>query len=327
VFTSGGTEANNLALIGLTAARGGPPGHVLILAIEHPSIAETAKWLSARGWEVETIPVSHEGVIRLDALEALLRPETRLVSVMLANNETGVIQPVAEVVAHCRALGIPVHTDASQAVGRIEVDFGRLGVSAMTVSAHKFHGPVGIGALILAPGLEPAPVLVGGEQQDGLRPGTPAVSLAVGMVAALDDWHKHRADEIQRLRELQAEFEAALLQRVMNIEVHGAGVLRLPQTTSVAFPEVNRQALLMALDQAGIACSTGSACASGASEPAPTLVAMGCPAAVVESSLRFSFGRFTTAAELRAAADKIGQIYHALKAQKNPPITGAKSRL
>ena len=196
IFTSGGTEANNLALLGLTEAAA-DGGQVIISAIEHPSITAAAEVLQRRGVDVQKLPVDANGVVQLGALEELLAKPTALVSVMLANNETGVLQPVAEIAQACAARGITMHTDAVQAVGKVPVHFRELGVSALTMAAHKFHGPLGIGALLLRHETQLAPQLWGGFQQSGLRPGTEPVALAVGMHKALALW-KAEADSRQR---------------------------------------------------------------------------------------------------------------------------------
>jgi cysteine desulfurase len=224
---------------------------------------------------------------------------------MLANNETGVIQPVAELAALCRTADVLIHTDAVQAVGKIPVNFHALGVDAMTVAPHKFHGPVGIGALVLRHGMKLDPQLFGGFQQAGLRPGTENVVLAVGFHRALERWRAEAADREYRMRAIGAQLEHELLDAVPNAVIAGRGANRLPHTLNVAFPGVNRQALAMALDLAGVACSTGSACASGSSEPSPVLLAMGLSREVIEASIRLSWGAGTTVAEAAEACRRI----------------------
>jgi cysteine desulfurase len=330
LFTSGGTEANNLALLGLTggniAAAAGhsaaadsatPAGHVLISAIEHPSIVGPGERLAADGFEVERIPVAPSGQVEIARLAELIRPTTRLVSLMFGNNETGVLQPIAAAAELCRSRGVLFHTDAAQAVGKVEIDFTALGVDALSAAAHKFHGPLGIGFLAVRRGVPLRPLLLGGFQQEGLRPGTESPVLVVGLLAALEAWARERGTRTARLAALRDTFELRLRTSCPHIKIHGEHVPRLPQTSNVAFLQspqrgVNRQALLMALDQAGIACSTGSACASGSSRPSPTLEAMQCSPAELESSLRFSFGATTTEAEIEAAAARISTVFHEL---------------
>lgn len=333
VFTSGGTEANNLAVLGLAAAALKDTGgrretgggtietattapRAVVSAIEHPSVLGPAGQLERLGWRVDRVSVSAGGAVRVEEFVRLLTPETRLASVMLGNNETGVLEPVAEIAAICRGRGIVAHTDAVQAVGKIDLSFRELGVDAMTVAAHKFHGPRGIGALILRHGVPIEPILFGGFQQAGLRPGTESVTLAVGMAEALRIWHDSRATGEQRLRELRDSFETQLAAAWPGLVINGGESERLPQTSNVAFPGLDRQAMLLALDMAGICCSTGSACASGSNEPSPVLRAMGCDEAVVGSALRFSFGRGNTPAEVAEAVARIVAVATALRARK-----------
>jgi cysteine desulfurase len=235
----------------------------------------------------------------------LFRPQTRLVSLMLGNNETGVLQPVAEAARMCQLRGIPLHTDAVQVVGKLPVNFRELGVAALSCTAHKFHGHQGIGALLVRHGVGIEPQMHGGFQQAGLRPGTEPVALAVGMHVALRLWHNERHERASRMAKLRDQLERRILAGVRNSQVVGADAPRLPHTSNIAFVGYDRQALFMALDLAGVACSTGSACASGSSEPSHVLVSMGCPEGVIRGSLRFSLGAFTTDAEIDEASERI----------------------
>jgi cysteine desulfurase len=324
VFTSGGTEANNLAIRGLIgegrfSGPGSGPGvggHIVISAIEHPSITALADHLAKQGWTVDRLGVDGRGVIRADELPPLLRPETRLLATMLANNETGVLQPVAELAAICAARGVPMHTDAAQIVGKLPVNFRQLGVATMSFAAHKFHGPLGIGALVVRHDIELAPQLFGGFQQAGMRPGTESVALAVGMAKALELWHAESTARIARLTQLRDGFERAVCGGWPAAVVIGRDAERLPHTSNIALVGLDRQALFVALDQGGVACSTGSACASGSSEPSPTHLAMGCERAVIDSALRFSLGAGTTAAELEVATRRILKICNDLGSKK-----------
>lgn len=352
IFTSGGTEANNLVMFGLTGAgiaghfarkkgsgalagsnpreiptvessrplfpsSGDEPGHLLISPIEHPSITASAELLAERGWQVERLPLLASGMVDIRPLADMLRPETRLVSVMLANNETGVLQPVEEIARICQRSGVLVHTDAVQVPGKLPLDFRRLGVDAMTIAAHKFHGPIGIGALVLRAGLRPIPQLCGGHQQAGLRPGTEPVVLAVGLHAALTAWQREQDARRQRLESLRDQLEQSLLSACPKLRVNGAAAPRLPHTSNISFPSVDGQALLMALDLAGVACSTGSACASGASQGSPTLLAMGVEKSLARGSLRFSLGATSTAVEVAEAARRIVATYEGLSSRVN----------
>jgi len=306
VLTSGGTESNNLAILGIARARpADPPGQIVISAIEHASVIEPAEWLLEQGWRLDTLEVTREGVVRADRLPALLTGSSRLVSVLLGNHETGAIQPVADLAPICNAAGVPLHTDAIQVAGKLPVDFRRLGVWAMSVAAHKFQGPLGIGALILRHDVELAPLLFGGHQQEGLRPGTEPIALAVGMATALVLWQNEWADHARRLTALRERFESGLKAGYPGLVVNSAATERLPQTSSIAFPGLDAQVLLVALDMAGVACSVGSACSSGSTELSPTLLAMGLPRPIVASTLRFSLGATTTAAQIDEAVRQI----------------------
>jgi cysteine desulfurase len=310
VFTAGGTEANNLALRGLCGA---PPGRILVSAVEHPSVAEAGNYLASQGFEVCRVAVSTAGVLDLEHLSRCLKAPTRLVSVMLGNHETGVLQPVAEVARLCREQGVPVHTDAVQCAGKVEVDFAGLGVDAMSVSAHKFHGPPGIGVLVLRHPIRPDPILFGGRQQAGMRPGTQPVALAQGMWKALQLWRQEAVARADRLRQLRDQIERGLQWEFPELIVHGIGVPRLPHVLSVSFPGLDRQGLLMALDRAGVACSTGTTCSSGSSEPSQVLLAMGCPRALTDSALRFSLGATTSAEEAGEALSRITDVVRRMR--------------
>lgn len=305
IFTSGGTEANNLALFGLNTHES---GLVVVSSIEHPSVMGAAEELARRGRQVIRLPVTMEGIVDVAALESTIGNSpgaAGLVSVMLANNETGVLQPVQVLAAICQASNVPMHTDAVQAVGKIPMSFRELGVSAMTVAPHKFHGPLGIGALIVRHDLKLQPLLHGGFQQAALRPGTECVPLAVGFFTALKLYHDEAAQRLARMTALRDDLEHLIQQGTPDAVIIGRASPRLPQTTNVAFPGVNRQALVMALDQEGVACSTGSACASGSSEPSTTLLAMGVEKCLIEGSIRLSIGLLTTSADVAEASRRI----------------------
>lgn len=312
ILTSGGTEANNLLLLGLAHRLSGQ--QLLVSAIEHPSIMATAEFLRGKGCKVRLIPVDRNGQVRLDALEELLAEPTFLVSVMLANNETGAIQPLNEIVRLCRERGALVHTDAVQAVGKIPVDFAQLDVDALTFTPHKFYGPRGIGGLLTKAGLELEPILFGGFQQGGLRPGTEDVALVAGCSRALELC----LENLPRMQQLLTERRELFFQRLTAglkgvVAVNGIFADALPNTLNLAFPGVDRQALLLAADFAGVAISTGSACASGSSEPSPVLLAMGLAPELVESSVRISFGTHTEPTELEWAAEELCRLVNHLR--------------
>lgn len=368
IFTSGGTEANNLAIRGFVTSHsrpgdqrsaalqerrglGGPVqgeqaqpvdassldtgepaqlsmqsgrlreateslGQIIVSAIEHASVQDCCRNLAETGWDTVVLPVNLQGQVCVESLAQRLNDQVRLVCVMLGNNETGVLQPVAQLASLALARAIPFHTDAVQAVGKIPVHFRQLGVTSLAFCAHKFHGPRGIGGLLVRERVPLEPLMQGGFQQAGLRPGTEPVELIVGMFAALRLWQHEAAERQERLTALRDRFEAMLLQEAPELVIHGRLVDRLPHTSNISFPGVNRQALIMALDLAGIACSTGSACASGSSEPSPVLLAMGLADALVDSALRFSWGVLNTEAEVAQAVRCILRVYRDLKQTK-----------
>ncbi|MEN6407129.1 MAG: cysteine desulfurase family protein [Thermoguttaceae bacterium] len=321
IFTSGGTEANNLAVLGIPLASRADasvsPGQIIFSASEHQSVIEPAEHLLEQGWRLDTLGLTADGVVRVDQLPPLLNDATRLVTVQLGNHETGVLQPIETIAALCRPAGVPMHTDAIQVVGKQPVDFRRLGVDAMSVAAHKFRGPIGIGALAIRNDIPLQPLMFGGHQQGGFRPGTESVALAVGMATALR-LCRNEADQFAgRLQRLRDRFEAGLRAGLPNIVVHGVNAPRLPQTANVAFPGLDGQVLLMALDLAGVACSVGSACSSGSTELSPTLRAMDLPNSLVAASLRFSLGATTTEHEVDEAVRRIVQVCGQLRSTES----------
>ncbi|MEO8495770.1 MAG: cysteine desulfurase family protein [Planctomycetota bacterium] len=311
VFTSGGTESNNLALRGLTVDSRG--ANIVVSPVEHPSILETARQLERAGVEVRRLPVDRDGVVQADRLCELLDERTRLVSVMLGNHETGVLQPVEKIASVAREHGVPTHSDGVQAVGKIHIDFRALGVDALTLSAHKLHGPVGIGGLLLRHDVAPLPMLAGGFQQQGIRPGTESVALTLGFLRALELWAEQAAEIERHMCCMREMLETRLRAEIPSLVINGSAANRLPHTSNISFPGLNRQAIVLALDMAGVACSTGSACASGSSERSPVLIAMGLPEPVIEGSIRISSSRLTTAADIELAGQRILRVYKTLQ--------------
>lgn len=310
LFTSGGTEANNLAIFGLT---GGDSGIVVASAVEHPSVANPVAELERRGWRVERLGVDSQGRLRLDQLESSCALKPQLMTLMFANNETGVIQPIAEAAQICRSYGVPLHCDAVQAVGKLDLDFRQLEVSSLAFAAHKFNGPRGIGALLVRSEWQLRPLLFGGAQQQGARPGTECTVLAVGMCRALEIWQRNRSARCQRLTALRDRFQGGLCDAFPDMVVHGAGAECLANTLSVSLPGLDRQALVMALDLAGIECSTGSACASGSSELSTTLKAMGMDNALIQAAVRFSFGWQQSFEEIETALNRTIEVVKRLR--------------
>ena len=315
IFTSSGSEANNLAVLGIAQAADLKPGQIVISAIEHASVIEPAERLLEQGWRLDTLGVNAAGLIRTDRLAPLLSAQTRLVSATMGNHETGVLEPIAEIAAICNRFGVPLHSDAVAVAGKLPIDFRRLGVAAMSVAAHKFQGPVGIAALLLRHGVAVRPILFGGHQQHGLRPGTEPVALAVGMAAALELWRTEQDAELRRLTALRGRLEAGLLAGCPDAVIHSLSAPRLPHLTNIAFPGLDGQILLLALDIAGVACSVGSACASGSSEISPTLRAMQLPNGLAASSIRLSLGVTTTEAEIDEAVRRIVDVCRQLRGE------------
>ena len=318
IITSGGTESNNLALIGLaqhlSTKTDHGKGRVLVSAIEHPSIIGAADALKRCGFLVEQISVDSNGVVCLDDLKRRLtdtedQPVT-LVSIMLANNETGVIQPVTQAAKLCHQHSALLHTDAVQMVGKLPVSFTEIGCDAMSFTAHKLHGPRGIGGLMLKSNVNVEPILFGGFQQMAARPGTEDVALLAGMHRAIElaVGEPQRAARMLQLREtLETK-----LQQHFDVTINGLGADRMPHTCNVSFAGIDRQAFLMAADIEGLAISTGSACASGSSEPSPVLLAMKANNDVVLGSIRISLGATTTKTEIEEALAKITSIVEKL---------------
>ena len=304
VFTSGGTESINLALFGLARRTGA----LLTGPGEHPATRETIRALRQRGWSPREFSVDPQGRLAQPEQTLAHHDDTQLVSCLLAHNETGVIQDLAPLIARCNAAGIPTHVDAVQAVGKISVSFKKLGATAMSFGAHKFHGPRGVGGLIVRRGVSLSSLHLGGHQESGRRPGTEPVALIAGMARALELWREHQSSRLETMTTARDLLERELGRACPPIHVHAAEAHRLPNTASIAFPGLDGEALLVALDLAGIACSLGSTCASGSAEPAPILLAMGVPPDTALATVRFSVGWETTPEEVREAVRRISHV-------------------
>ncbi|GLY72798.1 cysteine desulfurase family protein [Actinoallomurus iriomotensis] len=312
VFTSGGTEADNLALKGIFwVRRGADPARnrVLISAIEHHAVLDSADWLAEReGAVVETLPVDEYGRVLPETLRAVIERDpgsVAVVSVMWVNNEVGTVQPVDELAAIAREHGIPFHTDAVQATAQLPVRFT---TDAMTITGHKIGGPVGVGALLLAKGLDPVPVLHGGGQERDVRSGTLDAPAIAGFAAAVSTSVSRRDSEAARLAGLRDELISRVRAEVPDAVLNGDPVHRLPGNAHFSFPGCEGDALLMLLDARGIECSTGSACSAGVAEPSHVLLAMGADLARARGSLRFSLGHTSTRADVDATAKEIAPV-------------------
>jgi len=309
VFTSGGTEANNFAVKGITANL--TPTQILVSAIEHPCVSRPAQSLAWHDWQVQSIKTNAQGVIDLADAEEKLNTRTGLVSVMLANNETGAIQPIAELAALTRYKGALLHTDAVQAFGKLAVNFETLGVHAMTISSHKIGGPVGIGALILDKRLDIAPLLHGGGQERGLRSGTENVAGIVGFAEACKLAAQTLKTRSSAQTTLRDELEIGL--HDLNAVIFGQQAQRLPNTSFFAIPNIEGETLVTALDKAGYAVASGSACSSDSTEPSHVLLAMGVESDLARSAVRVSLGESSTESEVQGFLKALQQEVKRLK--------------
>lgn len=303
IFTSGGTEANNLVLASLDPAAG-----LAVSAIEHPSLLEPAERLRRQGHPLSILGVDPDGLVRQDALDEIIASsKTALVSIMLANNETGVIQDIARLAEKLRARHILLHTDAVQAVGKIPVDFEGLGVQLLSLSSHKIYGPKGAGALIFEKGVKLSPLLLGGGQEQNYRAGTENVAAIVGFGKAAELARTELAQRSEHLAGLKTQLEAGL-RSIRGLCIFSANAPRLPNTVQFGLPHVDGEMLLMKLDQQGIAVSSGSACASGGKEPSYVLTAMGIDPILARSALRISLGVSNTPAEINQFIESLKNL-------------------
>lgn len=328
VFTSGGTEADNLAVKGVFwARRDADPRRtrVLTTAIEHHAVLDTVHWLEEHeSAEVELLPVDSHGVLDLDALRDSVERDpasVAVVSVMWANNEVGTLQPLEEVAAIAGPHGIPVHTDAVQAVGQVPVDFARTGVDALTLTGHKLGGPCGVGALVVRRELGVTPIVHGGGQERDIRSGTLDVPAIAGFAAAVELAVKNQAEHAARVSALRDDLVRRVVEQVPDAHLHGApldgaGPGRLPGNAHLGFPGCEGDSLLMLLDARGIECSTGSACSAGVPQASHVLLAMGCDEESARHSLRFSLGHTSTAADVDAVVEAIAPVVERARAAR-----------
>jgi cysteine desulfurase len=307
VFTSGGTESDNHAIFGIAEAAGGGSDvsranesarHVITTAIEHEAVLNACQAMEKRGMYVTYLRVDAQGQIDLDELRRAIRPETVLITIMQANNELGTVQPLEEIGRIAADADVYFHTDAVQSAGKIPVDVNKLQVDLLSISGHKLYAPKGIGALYIRGGTRLRQLLYGGHHQRGFRPGTENVAGIVGLGKAAALARGSLADDAQRESALRDKLQQGLLHSVPQIRVNAGAALRTPNTTNLVFPGVEGEALLIALDLKGLACSTGAACSSGTIEPSHVLTAIGLPPQDARASLRFSLGRHTTQSDI-----------------------------
>ncbi len=325
VFVSGGTESDNQAIRSATAAyeeRHGSAGHIVTSAVEHPAVMESCRHLGEHGWRVTYLPVDAQGRVDPGDLRSALRPDTALVSLMAVNNETGVIQPYEESVRVAREAGVAVHVDAVQAAGRIPLEVRSLGVDLLSISAHKLGGPAGIGCLYIRERERFRPLILGGGQEGKRRAGTEAALLAVGFGAAARAARAGLPDEPARLGRLRDGMEAELARRVEGIRFNGSGARRVSGTSSVTIPGMRNESLVILMDLAGFAISTGSACSTGAARPSHVLPAMGLTEEAAGSTVRVSLGPSTTRAQVEAFTGKLVEA----TAGRDAPVTIGQAR-
>jgi len=315
VFTSGGTESDNHAIFGVAQALlpalsevEGPvrPGtHIITTTIEHEAVLNACQALEKQGLAVTYLPVNREGLINLDDLRRALRPETVLITVMHANNELGTIQPLADIGQIAAEADVYFHTDAVQSAGKIPVDVKALQLDLLSISGHKFYAPKGVGALFIKSGTRLRQLLYGGHHQRGFRPGTENVAGIVGLGKAAELARVSLENDVARVSRLRDTLEQGILASIPDSRVNSTNAPRTPNTTNILFPGLEGEALVIALDLKGLACSTGAACSSGAVEPSHVLTAIGLPAPEARASIRFSLGRHTTESEINTALELI----------------------
>jgi cysteine desulfurase len=324
IFTSCGTESNNSAIHSALATHP-EKRHVLTTAVEHSANIKFCDFLRKQGREVTFLPVESDGSLDLHFLERSIRPDTALVSVMWANNETGLMFPIEEIAAICRSKGVLCHTDAVQTPGKLKIDVKELGADFLSLSAHKLHAPKGIGALYVKRRTKYQPYIIGGGQERGRRGGTENVANIVAFGRAAELAAANLRDEQTRVRALRDKLESGILSKIPGASRNGAKEPRLPNTSNLAFDSVEAEGILLLLDQVGICASSGSACTTGSLDPSHVLLAMGCTAARARGSVRFSLGRYNTEAEVDHVLHHLPGIIARLRA--NAPVAEERGRL
>jgi len=314
VFTGCGTEADNQAIKGVAFANRGKGDHLITSRVEHKAVLETCQYLEKQGFRATYLPVDEYGLVSPAGVAAAITDRTLLVSVMFANNEVGTVQPIAEIAQVCREKGVYLHTDAIQAVGKLPVDVHQLGLDLLSLSAHKFYGPKGVGVLYVRKGVKIDPLLHGGHQEWGQRAATENVAGIVGLGRAIELRLDEMNAEATRLAALRDRLYEGLVGRIDHIHLNGHPTRRLPGTLDVSFEYIEGEGIIMGLDMAGVAVSSGSACTSGSLEPSHVLLAMGIHPAVAQGSIRFSLGRENTEADVDTVIETLPPIVERLRA-------------
>lgn len=297
-FTAGGTESDNMAIKGVAHKYAKKGKHIITTAIEHHAVLHTCEALEKEGYEVTYLPVDEDGLISVEQVRAAMRDDTILVTVMFANNEVGTIEPIAEIGALCRERNVLFHTDAVQAVCHIPIDVKAMNIDLMSISAHKFHGPKGIGALYCRKGIVLEPVIVGGAQERKRRAGTENVAGIVGLGAAIERAHKNMSADMARVSALRDKLISGILKNIPHVKLNGHPTQRLPQNVNFSIRYIEGESILLMLDINGIAASSGSACTSGSLDPSHVLLAMGIPHEIAHGSLRLTLSDMTTDEEV-----------------------------
>ncbi len=314
VFASSGTESDNLAIKGVAFRKGNEGKHIVTSQVEHPAVMNACRFLEGHGFRVTYVPVDRHGIVDPESVRNALTPDTILITIMYANNETGSVMPIPEIGAIAREAGVMIHTDAVQAAGKIPIDLGSLPVDMLTFSGHKVNALKGAGGLIVRKGIEIEALTHGGHQERGRRGGTENVVGIIAMGKSFQLLRRGMEEEVAGIRRLRDKFENGLFGRIPELVLNGHPTLRLPNTVNISFRYVEGEAMLLNLDMMGIACSSGSACTSGSLEPSPILMAMGADPTDAQGALRFSLGLGNTDSDVEYAIDAIERVVHKLRA-------------
>lgn len=324
IFTSSGTEGDNHAIKGIAYAKKDKGNHIITTKVEHPAVLNTCKYLQKEGFDVTFLDVDSDGMIDLEALKAAITPKTILITVMYANNETGVLFPIKEIGDIAKERGVTFHTDAVQAAGKVPIDTQKLNVDLLTISGHKLYGPKGMGALYAKRGVRLVPLIHGGHHERNRRGGTENVAGIIGMGKAAEIALKDMDREITHLKTLRDRLEKGMAERVPHIKVNGHPEKRLPNTSNISFEFVEGESLLLSLDMKGVAASSGSACTSGSLEPSHVLLALGLSHEMSHGSVRFSLGKSNTVEEIDYLLEIMPPIVERMRSM-SPLYAGAKS--
>ena len=311
VFTSGGSEGDNLAIRGTVEALAGRKRHIVTTRVEHPAVRGMCHHLQKSGYHLTELPVDSTGALDLDQLAQSITPDTAIVSIMWANNETGVLFPIERIAEIVKSRGAVFHTDAVQAAGKLPIDVSRVPIDLLTISGHKLHAPKGVGALYVRKGTKLVPLIIGGHQERGKRAGTENVPGIVGMGKACELALGCMADENKRVHALRDKLEAGIVARCKDVRINGTH--RLPNTLNVSFEYIEGEAILLLLDEVGISASSGSACASGSLEPSHVMRAMGIPFTAAHGSIRFSLSRYNTDEDVDHVLENVPRIIERLR--------------